>query len=250
MRSMIFSLIPILLTGVFAQDSTSSGIPLCPLKSPDFKDPDHMVRPKYPKQALKDGTAGTLRLRAVVDTNGKTKNLTVLSGPAIFEKPTLDAVRKWHFYPVLVKDQSVAATYIVDMRFNLTLQAAIPEVTLDSPRPPEPSLPWNNDSFATPDGTIIMGSPAGIIGPKATYQIDPEFSEEARKEKQAGSTMIRLVVGTDGLPRDLRLRCGAEAGLNEKALDAVKRWKFTPGTKDGKPVPVEIEVEVEFKLYN
>lgn len=249
-RCIVLSLIPILAASAYGQLAASADIPLCPLREPEFKDPDHMTRPKYPKQALRDGTAGTLRLSAVVDASGKTKELTVLDGPVVFEKPSLDAARKWHFHPVVVKNQPVETTYTIWMTFNLALQEAIPRVTVESPRPAETPLPQSDEALTTTDGPVYRASPgSGIVGPKVVYQIEPEFSDEARKAKRQGNVTIRLVVGTDGLPRDLRLVCGAEAGLSEKALDSVKQWRFTPGTKDGKPVPVQIEVAVEFKLY-
>lgn len=247
---MILGLIPILLASAFAQQSTSANIPLCPVSVPEYKDPDHMVRPVYPKAALKAGTEGSVQLRVVVGPDGKAISLTVLNGDAIFQKPTLDAVRTWHFHPVLVKEQSVETTYTVEMRFVLVLQEAVPKVTLESPRVPEPSLPEPSEALRTlPDGVYRAAPGSGITAPTATYQPDPEFSEEARKAKESGKVVVRLVVGTDGVPQDLQLRCGALPSLNEKAIEAVQQWKFKPGTKDDKPVPVEVDVEVEFKLF-
>jgi TonB family protein len=246
---MILGFIPILLTGVFAQQSATS-VPLCPEKLQAFRDPNHRVRAKYPKEALKSGTSGSVRLRAVVNPQGKVKELTVLDGPAIFEKPAVDAIRKWRFYPVLVKGEPVETTYGVEMRFDLLLQEAVPSVVLESPQAPDPPLASMEAISNNADGPVYRVSPeSGIIGPKVTYQVDPEFSEDARKGKKSGYVAIQMVVGTDGLPRDLRLRCGAEAGLNEKALDAVRQWRFAPGTRDGKPAQVEIEVEVEFHSF-
>jgi TonB family protein len=250
MRSMIFGLIPILLAGVFALQSAATSVPMCPEKQQAFRDPVRRVRARYPKEALKAGTSGSVHLRAVVNPHGQVEQLTVLDGPAIFEKPTLDAVRKWRFYPVLVKGEPVQTTFSVEMRFDLLLEQAVPSVALESPQAPDPPLPPMEGISNNADGAVYRASAeSGIVGPKVIYQVDPEFSEEARKAKKSGYVTIRLVVGTDGLPHDLRLRCGAEAGLNEKALEAVRQWKFTPGTKDGKPVQIETEVEVEFHLF-
>ncbi len=89
----------------------------------------------------------------------------------------------------------------------------------------------------------------GVSAPKALYAPDPEYSEEARKAKYQGTCVLWLVVGPDGRPRDIRIARSLGLGLDEKAMQAVKTWKFEPAMKDGKPVAVQINVEVEFRLY-
>jgi len=94
--------------------------------------------------------------------------------------------------------------------------------------------------------------PAGTHGrsiPVAIYHPEPEFSEEARKQKQQGRVMLLLVVGEDGRTSDISVRQSLGMGLDEKAIDAVKRWRFRPATFDGQPVATQIEVEVDFHLY-
>jgi len=89
----------------------------------------------------------------------------------------------------------------------------------------------------------------GVSPPVAIYKPDPEFSEEARKAKYQGVCLLGLVVGTDGRPRNIRVLSSLGMGLDEKAIEAVKNWKFEPAMKEGHPVNVEIAVEVEFHLY-
>ena len=89
----------------------------------------------------------------------------------------------------------------------------------------------------------------GVSAPRVVYQPDPEYSEEARKAKFQGTCVLWLVVGPDGRPRDLRVARSLGLGLDEKAIEAVKTWKFEPAMKDGKPVAVQINVEVSFRLY-
>ena len=60
--------------------------------------------------------------------------------------------------------------------------------------------------------------------------------------------VLRLVVDSSGRPRDLKVIRSLGLGLDEKAIEAVEKWKFRPGYKDGKPVPVEATVEVNFRL--
>ena len=89
----------------------------------------------------------------------------------------------------------------------------------------------------------------GVIAPRVIYQIDPEFSEEARKAKFQGNCVLGLVVDAQGRPTDIRILSALGMGLDEKAIESVKNWKFEPGKKDGHAVAVEIAVEVDFHLY-
>jgi TonB family protein len=89
----------------------------------------------------------------------------------------------------------------------------------------------------------------GVSAPRAVFTPDPEYSEEARKAKYQGTCVLWLVVGPDGRPRDIKVSRTLGLGLDEKAIEAVKQWKFDPAMKDGKPVAVQISVEVTFHLY-
>jgi protein TonB len=89
----------------------------------------------------------------------------------------------------------------------------------------------------------------GVSAPRVLFDPSPEYSEEARKAKFQGTSVVSLIVGPDGLPRDIHISRSLGLGLDEKAIEAVKQWKFAPAEKDGKAVAVEISVEVDFHLY-
>ncbi|MFY9680449.1 MAG: energy transducer TonB [Candidatus Sulfotelmatobacter sp.] len=89
----------------------------------------------------------------------------------------------------------------------------------------------------------------GVTPPRPIFSPDPEFSEEARKAKYQGVCTLMIVVDTDGRPTNLRVVNSLGMGLDEKALETVKTWRFEPGMKDGHPVKVEMAVEVDFHLY-
>jgi protein TonB len=88
-----------------------------------------------------------------------------------------------------------------------------------------------------------------VSPPRVLYQPDPEYTEEARKAKYQGVCVIWLIVGPDGHPRDVRVARTLGMGLDQKAIEAVRQWKFDPAKKDGKPVAVQLNVEVNFRLY-
>ncbi|HMH02151.1 MAG TPA: energy transducer TonB [Terriglobales bacterium] len=102
-------------------------------------------------------------------------------------------------------------------------------------------------------GGGIGGGPyhvgGGVSAPRTLYAPDPEYSEEARRAKVQGSVLLALIVGPDGNPHDLHLMRSLGMGLDEKALEAVRTWRFEPARKDGVPVAVQISVEVNFRLY-
>ena len=94
--------------------------------------------------------------------------------------------------------------------------------------------------------------PAGVhnVGvPQVIFSPEPGFSDEARKAKQQGIVGLMLVVGKDGHTYDIHIRQSLGMGLDEKAIEAVSRWRFRPATLNGQPVATRIAVEVDFRLY-
>lgn len=89
----------------------------------------------------------------------------------------------------------------------------------------------------------------GISAPQPVSTPDPEYTEQARVAKTQGTCILWLIVDDQGRPRDIRVVRGLGMGLDAKAIEAVKQWKFQPAMKDGRPVNVQISVEVGFKLY-
>ena len=89
----------------------------------------------------------------------------------------------------------------------------------------------------------------GVTAPRVISDPTPEYSDEARKAKYEGTVVLWLIVDSFGRPRDLRVARSLGMGLDQKALEAVRLWKFKPAMKDGSPVAVEVNVEVNFHLY-
>jgi len=88
----------------------------------------------------------------------------------------------------------------------------------------------------------------GVTAPAVLYKIDPEYSEEARKAKYSGTVVLYIEVDQTGHARNLKVVKGIGLGLDEKAIEAVNKWRFKPGLKDGKPVVVAAHIEVNFRL--
>jgi TonB family protein len=98
----------------------------------------------------------------------------------------------------------------------------------------------------TGGGVYRPGS--GIEPPRLLREVKPDYTEQARIQKLSGEVVLEIVVRRDGSVGDLTILRGLGAGLNERAVQAVRQWRFTPARRQGTPVDVIVEVAVEFKL--
>ena len=97
--------------------------------------------------------------------------------------------------------------------------------------------------------SIYTAGIGGVTNPIPIVSPEAEFSDEARRNKYQGVVMIAVIVDAHGFPRNPRVKRSLGMGLDEKALEAVQKYRFKPAMKDGKPVAAMITVEVNFRLY-
>ena len=88
----------------------------------------------------------------------------------------------------------------------------------------------------------------GVSAPSVLRKVEPEYSEEARQAKFQGTVILSVVVDERGNARDIRVLQPLGLGLDQKAVEAVEKWKFRAGMKDGRPVAVQAIIEVNFRL--
>jgi len=101
------------------------------------------------------------------------------------------------------------------------------------------------------DGTPGISTNArrrSATAPQLIYKVEPEFSEEARKAKFSGMVVLSIEVDATGKAGSFRVLESPGLGLEEKAIEAVKQWRFRPGYVDGKPVVTTATVQVSFRL--
>jgi TonB family protein len=98
-------------------------------------------------------------------------------------------------------------------------------------------------------GNLYRPSVGRVTPPTPLYAPDPDYSDAARKAKYQGSVILWLVVGADGRPHNLRVARSLGMGLDEKALEAEREWRFQPATLDRQPAAVEINLAVSFRWY-
>ena len=89
-----------------------------------------------------------------------------------------------------------------------------------------------------------------VTPPRLIHSVDPEYDKASRKKRVQGTVVLAVLVTESGEPQDPKIVTSLNPALDEKAIEAVSRWRFAPATtKDGKPVAVQVRVEVNFHLY-
>jgi len=99
------------------------------------------------------------------------------------------------------------------------------------------------------DGTPLARVGGGVSAPVALNMVEAQFSDEARNAHYEGVCIVQVIVDAKGNPQNPRIVRALGLGLDAKAIEAVKRYKFKPAMKNGTPVPVMISVQVNFRLY-
>ncbi len=98
----------------------------------------------------------------------------------------------------------------------------------------------------TGGGPFRPGS--GIEPPRLLREVKPDYTEEARQRNLVGDVVLEIVVRRDGAVGDVTILQRLGSGLDERAVEAVRQWRFSPARRQGAPVDVIVEVAVEFKL--
>jgi TonB family protein len=89
---------------------------------------------------------------------------------------------------------------------------------------------------------------SGVEPPRLLREVKADYSDEARRANIEGEVVLEIVVRNDGSVGDVKILRGLRGGLNERAVQAVRQWRFSPGRMKGTPVDVVVEVGVEFRL--
>jgi TonB family protein len=94
-----------------------------------------------------------------------------------------------------------------------------------------------------------MSVGGGVSAPQLIHSVQPEFTDEARQAKYQGAVEIQLIVDSNGNPENIQIVKHLGMGLDQKAIDAVRQYKFHPAMYQGHPVPVRLVVDVDFHLF-
>ncbi len=210
------------------------------------------VFPVYPPIARQARIEGTVVLKAVISKEGSIEELTPVSGHPMLVQAAIDAVKQWKYKPYLVNSEPVEVDTEIQVNFTLSPtdsppsvnaapDAQMSEVAGPSPKPEE---------SAGPGGKPLYHQGEGASDPKLISQVDPEYSEKARKARLQGLVALSIIVEPDGTPSNIQVSRSLGRDLDVKAIEAVKKWRFQPSMKDGHPVRYgPVEIDVNFHLY-
>lgn len=89
---------------------------------------------------------------------------------------------------------------------------------------------------------------SGVLPPRLLREVRADYTDEARRANITGEVVLEIVVRRDGTVGDIRVLRRLDPGLDQRAVQAVRQWRFAPATLKGAAVDVVVEVGVEFKL--
>jgi TonB family protein len=124
-----------------------------------------------------------------------------------------------------------AAKFLVPKGYRIVDGSPTPQVSQEPGQPP----------------TYRPGN--GVSAPQVTYSANPEYTDEARRAKFQGMCVVSLIVDANGMPQNVHVVRPLGKGLDEKAVEAVKKYRFKPAMYEGHAVAVEVNVEVNFRLF-
>jgi periplasmic protein TonB len=168
--------------------------------------------------------------------------------------------------PKLAVDPAIAAPDIRLPENNMPNigVAKSPNVTLDSNGPgshsgmgtgmyggdgPGDGPGWRSGADGGFGGSVYVPGRGGVTAPIPIIEPEAEFSDEARQQKYQGVCVVALIVDVHGYPQNVHVVQHLGMGLDEKAMEAIRKYRFKPATKDGKPVAAVMTVEVDFRLF-
>jgi TonB family protein len=212
-----------------------------------------------PDEKCKKKVKSTIPVSIYVDAQGVPRDLTLIyPKDSKLDELALKTVAGDRFNPGTFKGLPVPVAETV----TVTLYACMDETKdssgpqVDQPRlcsPPEQTaIPLQKRpeiDYTASIGTIEKIGP-GVSSPYPINQVIPEFSEVARKAKYQGIVLVSVIVDAQGMPHDPRVVRALGMGLDEKAIEAVLKYRFKPAMKNGVPVPVKINIEINFRLYD
>lgn len=238
---------------------------------PDVKAPELLSdnQDSASTEKCKKKVDGKVVLSVLVDATGKPRNL-LLRFPlgSDFDKLALEIVEADRFKPGTFNGAPVAVAQSVEVSMQGCMEdyqeyagkmthllrlrsqpkqkfGGLPQPWEDAVRAPVYLDSKDYEGAAIPNYRIGNG----VTAPKVLNNPIAEFSEEARKAKYQGACLLSLIVDEHGMPQNVRVIHPLGMGLDEKALEAVQKYRFKPAMKDGVPVPVRINVVVNFRLY-
>jgi TonB family protein len=197
----------------------------------------------YTDDMLKSDKKGISVWSMVIGADGAPVNIHLFQPLGVaFDTAAIEAIKQCTFAPGRLRGEPVAVHIGVAVPFHYGKYPSVPVVAIlekdldpsgsGSPAHKKPKVrcPTNSD-------------------PVLIHTVEPIFSSDAIKAMYQGVVLLSALVGVDGSTSDVRVVRALGMGLDEKAVEAVQRYRYKPAIKDGKPVPMRITLEVNFRIY-
>jgi serine/threonine-protein kinase len=117
--------------------------------------------------------------------------------------------------------------------------------------PPANNAPMNYPQLGNaPAGNPSFNNPGGrgdVLPPSLVSKVEPKYSQEAKSFRYSGTTVLSVVVDEHGMPGDIRVLRATGYGLDKQAVDAVSRWRFSPGLRNGAPIRYRVGIQINFR---
>jgi TonB family protein len=184
------------------------------------------VKPGYTPAALRDGVQGSVLLDCVVNADGTVSDVRVRKSldPGL-DQEAVGALKRWRFRPGTKEGTPVPVRVDVEMAFTVGTKGP-----------------------ALGSADVYQPGAQGVTLPKVVHEVKPSYTRAAREARIQGVVTVEAVVLPGGAVGDLRVTAPLEPSLDAEAIRAVKQWRFDPGRKDGKAVPVQVMIDLTFTL--
>jgi TonB family protein len=182
------------------------------------------VKPAYPVDAMQTGVNGGVKLECVVQADGTVTDVHVVEPlyPSIDDE-AVKVLKQWTFSPGMKDGKPVPVQVQVEMTFNMRVGPRLDSADVFKPGP-------------------------NITLPKKLEGGNPSYTPNAQAAGIAGTVVLDCVVLDNGKVGDVRVSKSLDRELDAEAIRTLRQWRFTPGERDGRPVPVQISVEMNFSL--
>ena len=195
----------------------------------------------YPSGVPAKQLEGMTVLAMVIDPSGKPDHIQLLHSNGDFcDQSSIAAVKRSVFAPAKLGDKPVPVWIDVRVVFHANMSEAVPQILIaerDLPAPPESMFEDKH------------GKPLAYTQPIIIHSVDADFADPFVSHPYVQVANVTVLVGTDGMPKEVRIVRGLGFGMDKKAVDAVWHYRFLPATKHGAPVEARRNVVVSFATF-
>jgi TonB family protein len=199
------------------------------------------VNVPYPQGVPGKKVEGMTVLAMVIGANGIPDHIQVLHSNGNFcDQASIAAVKQSTFTPGKLGDKLVPVWIDVRVVFHSDFSHAVPQVLIaerDLPAPPESSFEDKH------------GKPLAYTQPIIIHSVDADFADPFVTHPYVQVANVTVLVGADGMPKEVRIVRGLGFGTDKKAVDAVWHYRFLPATKHGTPIEARRNIMVSFAKF-